>query len=158
MEDIVRIKLGNRWRVSNELVQSVKDKNKFYLIFGDPKEWDWCRVLFKEGETDYNCKDFYAVDPSGGPFMAIGGKIRGYTIESISEELRDEEEIAFQGTPQEKAFTFHMKQKNEITDEKAKDKVIYEFDPDKRYMYEAYVEPEEYTMTCTLNGKSYKMD
>ena len=90
--------------------------------------------------------------------MAVGGKIGGHTIESISEESRDEEEIAFQGTPQEKAFTFHMKPKNEITNETAKSKVIYEFDPDKRYMYEAYVEPVEYTMKCSLNGKSYKMD
>lgn len=157
MKDVVRIKLGNRWRVSNELVQSVKDKNKFYLIFGDPKEWDWCRVLFKEGETDYNSKDFYAVDPSGGPFMAIGGKINGYIIESISEESRDVEEIAFQETTQEKSFTFHMKPKEENNNE-VKDSILYEFDSDKRYMYEAYVEPEEYIMTCSLNGKSYKMN
>lgn len=158
MEDVVRIKLGNRWRVSNELVQSVKDKNKFYLIFKTPKEWDWCRVLFKEGETDYNCKDFFAVDPSGGPFMAIGGKINEYTIESISEELRDEEEVAFQGTVQEKAYTLHMKPKDDESEESMKDKIIYQFDSDKRYMYESVAEPEEYLMTCSLNGKSYKMD
>jgi hypothetical protein len=89
--------------------------------------------------------------------MAIGGKIKGYTIESISEESRDEEEIAFQGTTQEKSFTFHMKPKEENNNE-VKDSILYEFDSDKRYMYEAYVEPEEYLMTCSLNGKSYKMD
>lgn len=146
MEDVVRIKLGNRWRVSNELVQSVKDKNKFYLIFGDPKEWDWCRVLFKEGETDYNCKDFFAVDPSGGPFMALGNQIEDYVIERISEEEMTKEEYPLL-SEQKIAFTFYMKHVKPDEPE-----VVYTVEQDdESVILDKTINAIEYAQTSTLD-------
>lgn len=122
------IKLGNRYKVSNSLVQSTVNPNKFFLIYSNIQEAEWCRVLFKEGEKNYDCKDYFAVDPSGGPFMAIGSKIEDYTIERISEEELTKEEYPYL-SKQKKAFTFYMKQdeqKQEViyTVENESDKVL----------------------------------
>lgn len=64
-----RIQLSNRYRTNNALVEF--EENTFYLEFGDPQEWNWCRVGYAE---DYDEEDpsYEFIDPSGGPFISIG--------------------------------------------------------------------------------------
>ena len=143
--EVKRIKLGNRYRVCNELVQSIYDENKFYLIFGDSEEANWCRILAKESDPDFSKKDYFAVDPSGGPFMAVGGKISNYLIEKISEEPRDDSEPAFKETTQEKAFTLYMKNTSSYTH------VVYSVEKNKSVITDRTVNKLEYTTTSTLD-------
>lgn len=144
MDEVKVIKLGNRYRTHNSLIQSKTNPNKFFLIFGDLQEADWCRVLYKNGEKDYNCKDYFAVDPSGGPFMAIGGHIENYVIEHISEEELTKEEYP-ELSKQKKAFTFYMKQ------EEKEQKIVYTFE--KRKEEEMVSIPAE--GICTINSDNY---
>ena len=140
------INLGNRYRAHNSLVQSQTDPNKFFLIFEDLQEACWCRVLFKEGEKDYNCKDFFAVDPSGGPFMALGNQIEDYVIERISEEEMTKEEYPLL-SKQKIAFTFYMKHVKPDEPE-----VVYTVEQDKdSIITDKTVDQIEYTQTSTLD-------
>ena len=140
------INLGNRYRTENQLVQSKTDPNKFFLIFGDIQEADWCRVLYKEGEKDYNCKDYFAVDPSGGPFMAIGNQIDDYVIERISEEELKKEEYP-NLSEQKMAFTFYMKHVN--PDEPY---IVYTVEQDdESVILDKTINAIEYTQTSTLD-------
>ena len=52
-----------------------------YTINGDLKYW---RFGGKEGQSDIDQNDLGFVDPSGGPFIAVGSKIEGRTITRIS--------------------------------------------------------------------------
>ena len=86
INDQIVIELGNRYRVNNKLVSN--DGHKFYLIFGKEHEYDWCRFGLKEGAS-WDDKDYDFVDPSGGPFMRVGGTINEYIIEKICKENND---------------------------------------------------------------------
>lgn len=82
------IKLDNRYKQNNRLVYS-GEGDKWYLIFNNHKEYDYCRVGLKEGETNWDCNDFSFVDPSGGPFISLNSKIDNKTVYKISSEKID---------------------------------------------------------------------
>lgn len=78
------IELSNRYRAKNYLEEVAE--NKYALRFGDDKEGDWCRVGLAAG-TSWEDNEFTFVDPSGGPFMSVGGLIKdGLTIKRIYAE------------------------------------------------------------------------
>ena len=52
-----------------------------YTIRGDLKYW---RFGGHEGVSGVDMSDLGFVDPSGGPFLAIGGDIEGHRIRRIS--------------------------------------------------------------------------
>ena len=58
-------------------------------IEGELKYW---RYGGKEGESGVDINDLGFVDPSGGPFLAVGDQIEGRTISKISV---DSERILF---------------------------------------------------------------
>lgn len=103
-----KIKLYNRYRSENQLIQSVKDTHKWYLVFNNPIEIDWCRILLKEGEHDFSKKDYFAIDPSGGPFISVGSEIEGYKVTKISRDERDEDEPVFQNNDLKFAYTIFL--------------------------------------------------
>lgn len=70
--------MKNRYGDEYEFVQV--DDNTF-TINGDLKYW---RFGGKEGQEQLDMKDLGMVDPSGGPYLAIGMKIKGREIVSIS--------------------------------------------------------------------------
>lgn len=51
-----------------------------YTIVGDLKYW---RCGGKEGQSGIDDQDLGFVDPSGGPFISVGGKIDGREIVRI---------------------------------------------------------------------------
>ena len=52
-----------------------------YTIHGDLKYW---RFGGREGQEQMDMNNLGFVDPSGGPFIAVGGKIEGREIVGIS--------------------------------------------------------------------------
>ena len=52
-----------------------------YTIRGDLKYW---RFGGHEGVSGVDMTDLGFVDPSGGPFLAVGGEIEGHPIRRIS--------------------------------------------------------------------------
>jgi len=52
-----------------------------YTIVGDLKYW---RYGGREGQDRMDMNDLGFVDPSGGPFIALGGEIEGRKIVRIS--------------------------------------------------------------------------
>jgi len=52
-----------------------------YTIRGDLRYW---RFGGHEGVSDVDMTDLGFVDPSGGPFLAVGGLIEGHRIRRIS--------------------------------------------------------------------------
>lgn len=54
-----------------------------YKIVGDLK---WWRCGGKEGQSGIDEQDLGFVDPSGGPFITVGGKIDGQEIVRIRAE------------------------------------------------------------------------
>ena len=52
-----------------------------YTIRGDLRYW---RFGGKDGTSGVDMTDLGFVDPSGGPFLAVGGDIEGRTIRRIS--------------------------------------------------------------------------
>ena len=63
--------LSNRYGDINKLVQC---KNGLYKL--ECKDTDYLSVTFDD-------TSIYAIDPSGGPYMTVGGSIDGYEIEDI---------------------------------------------------------------------------
>ena len=61
----------------------VKVSDNTYMIQGDLKYW---RYGGKEGQTGIDDTDLGFVDPSGGPFISIGYKIEGRTVNRIRAE------------------------------------------------------------------------
>jgi len=59
----------------NESVKMIKNGDKYRLEM----ESDYYRVGFGDSETD-----IHFIDPSGGPFLAIGSKFFDFTINDIS--------------------------------------------------------------------------
>lgn len=80
------IHLSNRYGVNNKLVRSYDNPDKWYLVFGRNREADYCRIGLHEGERDWSKKDYSFIDPSGGPFISVGSKIKDMTVYKISEE------------------------------------------------------------------------
>lgn len=58
-----------------------KISDNTYTIKGDLKYW---RFGGKEGQSEIDTNDLGFVDPSGGPFIAVGSKIENRTITKIS--------------------------------------------------------------------------
>ena len=52
-----------------------------YTIQGDLRYW---RFGGKDGTSGVDMTDLGFVDPSGGPFLAVGGEIEGHRIRRIS--------------------------------------------------------------------------
>jgi len=52
-----------------------------YTILGDLRYW---RFGGHEGVSGVDMTDLGFVDPSGGPFLAVGGEIEGHRIRRIS--------------------------------------------------------------------------
>jgi len=84
MEEIKEtINLGNRYRARNKLISY--DGHKFYLVFENEDEGSYCRFGLKNG-TKWEDHEYEFVDPSGGPFMKVGGIVNDYIIERITVE------------------------------------------------------------------------
>lgn len=58
--------LYNRYRVPVSLKQISEDSNEFLLVLPE-KEMDWVQVSY-----DLELVKDYSVDPSGGPYIALG--------------------------------------------------------------------------------------
>ena len=87
------IKLGNRYRVSNRLIEF--KENEFYLEFSNPAESDFCRVGW-DNDHSYEDKEYVFIDPSGGPFITIGSifdEVPNMKVIRIYEESLKEGEL-----------------------------------------------------------------
>ena len=82
-----------RNRYGNEYEFVELDENTF-TIKGDLKYW---RYAGREGQNGIDLSDLGFVDPSGGPFIALGMRINGREIKRISEtgDLDGAAEITF---------------------------------------------------------------
>jgi hypothetical protein len=67
-------------RYGNEY-EFVKINDNTYTIVGDLEYW---RYGGREGQPEMDFSDLGFVDPSGGPFIAIGSLIEGRRIKKIS--------------------------------------------------------------------------
>ena len=70
-------KLYNRYRVPVSLKQMSEDNNEFLLVLPE-KEMDWVQVSYDfeivkdENGIEQKVEKDYSVDPSGGPYIALG--------------------------------------------------------------------------------------
>ena len=70
-------KLYNRYRVPVSLKQISEDSNEFLLVLPE-KEIDWVQVSYDleivkdENGIEQKVEKDYSVDPSGGPYIALG--------------------------------------------------------------------------------------
>ena len=62
------IKLGNRYRVKNKLVEV--EENLFKLVLEDEREGDFLGFSVRDGYS-YEDNEHYSIDPSGGPYMCL---------------------------------------------------------------------------------------
>ncbi len=69
-------------RYGNEYHYKQLDGNT-YTIVGELSYW---RYGGKEGQTEMDFSDLGFVDPSGGPFISVGGTIEGRKISRIRAE------------------------------------------------------------------------
>ena len=89
MKDI--IELGNRYGVPNFLEKS--GDNRYILRFANNDEAMYCRLGLLEGH-DWEDKEYFFIDPSGGPFLSIGCEIsEGLVINRITEEEEDGKKV-----------------------------------------------------------------
>ena len=69
--------LYNRYRVPVSLKQISEDSNEFLLVLPE-KEMDWVQVSYDfeivkdENGIEQKIEKDYSVDPSGGPYIALG--------------------------------------------------------------------------------------
>ena len=85
------IKLGNRYGVSNFLEKS--GDNRYVLRFENEKEGEYLRIGLLEGHS-WEDKEYFFIDPSGGPFMSIGYEVSdGLVISRITEEGEDGKKV-----------------------------------------------------------------
>ena len=69
--------LYNRYRVPVSLKQMSEDSNEFLLVLPE-KEMDWVQVSYDfeivkdENGIEQKVEKDYSVDPSGGPYIALG--------------------------------------------------------------------------------------
>ena len=69
--------LYNRYRVPVSLKQISEDSNEFLLVIPE-KEMDWVQVSYDfeivkdENGIEQKIEKDYSVDPSGGPYIALG--------------------------------------------------------------------------------------
>jgi hypothetical protein len=73
-------------RYGNEY-EFVKINDNTYTIVGDLEYW---RYGGREGQPEMDFSDLGFVDPSGGPFIAIGSLIEGRRIKKISVVANDD--------------------------------------------------------------------
>ena len=70
-------KLYNRYRVPVSLKQISEDSNEFLLVLPE-KEMNWVQVSYDleivkdENGIEQKVEKDYSVDPSGGPYIALG--------------------------------------------------------------------------------------
>lgn len=64
---MMKINLPNRYNDNNYLLKV--DENKYQLV----TEYS-CRIIYNDNNT------IYAIDPSGGPYLAIGSKVNNKVI------------------------------------------------------------------------------
>ena len=76
-----KIKICGRYGYVHTL-EHIKDN--WWLFKCDPKSTGGCRYIGFEGEEKINYNNLYAFDPEGGPFIAVGSKIDGKTVKSIT--------------------------------------------------------------------------
>ena len=69
--------MKNRYGVEYEFKEV---SNNTYTIKGELTHW---RFGGKEGESELNTNDLGFVDPSGGPYVALGNTIHGRKITKI---------------------------------------------------------------------------
>lgn len=87
------IELTNRYHSKNKLVEV--SENKWQLVFGDPKELEWCRAGLREG-YDWKDNEYCFVDPSGGPYISIGDMIdEAQEVERITGEYDEERNFSY---------------------------------------------------------------
>jgi hypothetical protein len=79
--------MKNRYGDEYEFIRL--DDNK-YVVSGELKYW---RFGGKEGQDTIDFNDLGYVDPSGGPFMAVGSMIEGRKITRIS---ADDDRVVFE--------------------------------------------------------------
>lgn len=73
-------------RYGNEYRYEKVNENT-YTIVGELSYW---RYGGKEGQSEMDFSDLGFVDPSGGPFIAVGGTIEGRKIKKISVVANDD--------------------------------------------------------------------
>lgn len=86
-----KILLNNRYREVNYLQLVNEEEKKYQMVFTNPAECGYTRVGLKEN-TEWEDKDYFFIDPSGGPFLTIGSEIDGYEIVKITSEFIDGKE------------------------------------------------------------------
>ena len=75
--DLKEYILYNRYRVPVSLKQISEDSNEFLLVLPE-KEMDWVQVSYDfeivkdENKKKKKVEKDYSVDPSGGPYIALG--------------------------------------------------------------------------------------
>ena len=75
--DLKEYILYNRYRVPVSLKQMSEDSNEFLLVLPE-KEMDWVQVSYDfeivkdENGIEQKVEKDYSVDPSGGPYIALG--------------------------------------------------------------------------------------
>ena len=74
------IKLQARYGYNHTLTH-VKDN--LWILNPDERSGSYFRLIGFEGESHIG-NLVYAIDPDGGPFLAVGDKIEGKTIKSIT--------------------------------------------------------------------------
>ena len=114
--EIEKICLSNRYRANNFLVRSIYDHTKFYLVFADTEESLWCRLILHEGEHNFDVKDYFAIDPSGGPFISVGTVINKYKVKKITHEDIPKNDIVFVEGKRESAYTFYMDEVKDLAE------------------------------------------
>ena len=65
------IELNNRYGDKNYLQYIAPNKYKLVL---NSEVKDYCRYVYADG-CSFGDNEYYAVDPSGGPFLSIGSRI-----------------------------------------------------------------------------------
>lgn len=68
--------LSNRYGDKNHLVY---DEEKLAHIEFDENSYGGLRVMLKDGNQD----EFEMIDPSGGPYISIGGELDGKIVKEI---------------------------------------------------------------------------
>lgn len=75
-----RIQLYNRYNEDNYL-ENIRD-NIWALKLGNSNDWEHIRVGLRDGYT-WDDNEYCFVDPPGGPFISLDGKIAGKTVTRI---------------------------------------------------------------------------
>lgn len=72
--------MRNRYGVNYDFVKVSENTYRFDM---DEKEMNYCRFGGLEGQQTLNYSELGFFDPSGGPFVSVGGEIEGKKISRI---------------------------------------------------------------------------